>query len=197
MRKLRLTVLVFFVLIITAIALFTSITVIRAEDSNADIRAAVVVGQKAPPFHLKPINGKLVNFPDDYKGKIVLLDFWATWCGPCCEELPNVVAAYQKYHDKGFDIVSVSLDDAGQGPQLLQFMKDHDMTWPQNLRRRLLESGRGNGIRGPRHPLPCGCRWRHWKNFGRRRRGGWPSPSSLIGNRACRQERKINLRDIL
>ncbi|HUA66824.1 MAG TPA: TlpA disulfide reductase family protein [Alphaproteobacteria bacterium] len=99
-------------------------------DGN-DIRAAVVAGQKALPFHLTPINAQKVNFPDDYKGKVVLLDFWATWCGPCRHELPNVVAAYQKYHSRGFDVVSVSLDEPMQGPALLQFMKDNNMTWPQ------------------------------------------------------------------
>jgi thiol-disulfide isomerase/thioredoxin len=96
-----------------------------------DIRAAVVAGQKALPFHLTPINSQKVNFPDDFKGKVVLLDFWATWCGPCRHELPNVVAAYQKYHSKGFDVVSVSLDDPGNGPELLQFMQANNMTWPQ------------------------------------------------------------------
>lgn len=114
--------------------LFTSLMMAFAVTSfgtGDDIRAAVVAGQKAPPFHLTPINGPKINFPGDYKGKVVLLDFWATWCGPCRHELPNVVAAYQKYHDKGFDVVSVSLDLPGQGPQLLQFMRDHKMTWPQ------------------------------------------------------------------
>lgn len=45
------------------------------------------------------------------RGKYVLVDFWASWCGPCRKENPNVVAAYQKYHDKGFEILGVSLDD--------------------------------------------------------------------------------------
>jgi thiol-disulfide isomerase/thioredoxin len=96
-----------------------------------DIRAAVTAGQKAPIFKVKTVDGKSVNFPADYKGKVVLLDFWATWCPPCRAELPNVVAAYQKYHDKGFEALSVSLDQPRQGPALLQFVHDHNMTWPQ------------------------------------------------------------------
>lgn len=94
-------------------------------------RSAISTGQKAFAFHVRTVDGKMINFPDDYKGKVVLLDFWATWCPPCREELPKVVAAYNQYHDKGFEIVSVSLDEPRQGPALLQFIKDHNMTWPQ------------------------------------------------------------------
>lgn len=114
-----------------AIPFFASDFVANGYSQDADIRASVVAGQKALPFHLTPINGAKINFPDDYKGKVVLLDFWATWCGPCRRELPNVVSAYQKYHDKGFEVVSVSLDESGQGPQVLQFMQQNGMTWPQ------------------------------------------------------------------
>jgi peroxiredoxin len=94
-------------------------------------RSAVSVGQKAPSFQAKTVDGKTINFPDDYKGKVVLLDFWATWCAPCRAELPKVVAAYNQYHDKGFEVLSVSLDRPKQGPALLQFVKDNGMTWPQ------------------------------------------------------------------
>jgi peroxiredoxin len=67
-------------------------------------------GETAPDIKLSNPNGKVLSL-SSYKGKIILLDFWASWCGPCRQENPNVVRAYQKYKDKGFTIFSVSLDD--------------------------------------------------------------------------------------
>ncbi|MGH7979785.1 MAG: TlpA family protein disulfide reductase [Limisphaerales bacterium] len=112
-------------------ACVVGVLALASDGAGNDTRAAVVAGQKAPRFQMTPINGQKIDFPGDYKGKVVLLDFWATWCGPCRRELPNVVAAYQKYHSRGFDVVSVSLDRSGEGPKLLQFMRDNDMAWPQ------------------------------------------------------------------
>ena len=63
------------------------------------------------------------------RGKVVLLDFWATWCGPCRGEVPNVVAAYNKYHDQGFEVVGVSLDQDKDA--LNQFTAGNGMVWPQ------------------------------------------------------------------
>jgi thiol-disulfide isomerase/thioredoxin len=63
------------------------------------------------------------------RGKVVLLDFWATWCPPCRGEVPNVVAAYNKYHDQGFEVVGVSLDQDKDG--LNQFAANNGMVWPQ------------------------------------------------------------------
>jgi thiol-disulfide isomerase/thioredoxin len=62
-------------------------------------------------------------------GKVVLIDFWATWCGPCMKEVPNVVAAYAKYHDKGFEIIGISLDKSKDA--MLRMTSQKGMIWPQ------------------------------------------------------------------
>ncbi len=72
-----------------------------------------------------------MNFPGSYAGKVVMLDFWATWCGPCVGEIPNMVEAYEKYHDKGFEILAISLDRKGDGAKLKAFTEEHRMPWPQ------------------------------------------------------------------
>lgn len=65
-----------------------------------------------------------------WKGKVVMIDFWATWCPPCREELPKVIEMYKKYHDQGFEIMGVSNDTDRRA--LVQFVKDNpDMKWPQ------------------------------------------------------------------
>lgn len=75
------------------------------------------------------------------RGKVVLVDFWATWCGPCIEEIPNVVAVYEQYHAQGFEIVGISFDQAPDAAkpakrqktaeQVLAFAREHKMPWPQ------------------------------------------------------------------
>lgn len=86
------------------------------------------VGSPFPDFNETDINGKPISV-GNYKGKIVLVDFWATWCGPCVGELPNVLQTYQKYHDKGFEIVGVSLDS--DKAKLTSFIQTRNMPWQQ------------------------------------------------------------------
>jgi thiol-disulfide isomerase/thioredoxin len=88
-------------------------------------------GALAPPFAAVDIDGKAVSFPDDFAGKIVMLDFWATWCGPCMQEVPGLVATYAKLRDNGFSILGISLDSQDQLAKLRSVMKEKRMTWRQ------------------------------------------------------------------
>ena len=87
-------------------------------------------GDGPAPLDLKftSVDGQSIDL-SKMRGKVVLVDFWATWCPPCRGEVPNVVAAYQKYHDKGFEIIGISLDE--DKDTLAGFIKEKEMTWPQ------------------------------------------------------------------
>jgi peroxiredoxin len=94
------------------------------------IQKSLTVGSVFPEFSEKDTGGNPLSVAN-YKGKVVLIDFWATWCGPCVAELPNVVKTYQQNHAKGFEVIGISLDREGDGDKLAQFTKEHDMPWPQ------------------------------------------------------------------
>ena len=99
----------------------------QIEDAKK-IQASLVVGAAFPGFTDADVAGKPLSL-DAYRGKVVLVDFWATWCGPCVAELPNVLETYRTYHARGFEIIGISLDKDLN--VLTTFIKDHNMSWQQ------------------------------------------------------------------
>lgn len=88
------------------------------------------IGEKFEGIELMTLNGKTENVSDYIgKGKVVLIDFWASWCGPCRKDMPKIVSLYSKYKDRGFEIVGISLDnDEDAWRNGISVM---NMTWPQ------------------------------------------------------------------
>ena len=99
-----------------------------AQAAAKKIEDSLVVGAKFPDFNVTDLEGKPLSVAND-KGKVVLVDFWATWCGPCVAEMPNVISAYSKYHSKGFDIIGVSLDE--DKSKLTNYIQNQKVAWPQ------------------------------------------------------------------
>lgn len=99
--------------------------------------AKTAIGQPFPTFKEIATDGSTVDLAA-YRGKVVLIDFWATWCSPCVQELPHVKQAYDKFHAQGFEIIGISLDK--NGDTMNAFTKKHVMTWPQLFDGKVWES---------------------------------------------------------
>jgi peroxiredoxin len=88
----------------------------------------VRIGAEAPLFTSPDTAGKAINLKD-FRGKYVLLDFWASWCGPCREENPNVVKAYAQFKDKNFTVLGVSLDQKNKHDAWVKAINDDGLAW--------------------------------------------------------------------
>jgi peroxiredoxin len=96
--------------------------------ARLDTMKKLKTGAEALDFKTTDIVGKAISL-SDYRGKVVLLDFWATWCAPCRAEMPHVKEVYAAYKDKGFDILGVSMDNNRQA--LDSYLEEQGMTWRQ------------------------------------------------------------------
>lgn len=89
------------------------------------------VGQPALNFEAKTMEGTVVSFPKSYAGKVVMLDCWATWCGPCIGEIPHMKKAYDEHHEAGFEILGVSFDSDGMEEKVKEFLTEKEISWSQ------------------------------------------------------------------
>jgi thiol-disulfide isomerase/thioredoxin len=110
--------------------LISEIVQLRLQDEQLkDQMAKFPVGQPLPDFDVKDLDGKPLSIAR-LRGKVVMLDFWATWCEPCMIEMPNVAATYQKHHGEGLEIIGVTSDDDRHA--LTAFLQKHsEVAWPQ------------------------------------------------------------------
>ena len=95
-----------------------------------EIAKKLGIGKVAPDFTQNDTLGNPVTL-SSLRGKYVLVDFWASWCGPCRRENPNVVKAFQKFKDKGFHIIGVSLDQSNAKDKWIKAIHDDQLTWTQ------------------------------------------------------------------
>jgi peroxiredoxin len=106
-----------------ALALWAMVTLLRK-----DYQTGPDIGQPAPTFQLEALSGGVQSL-QDYRGKAIILNFWATWCEPCREEMPSLESLYLRYKDRGLVVLGVSVDEEGWAP-IQDFLKVIPVSFP-------------------------------------------------------------------
>lgn len=112
---------------IVAVALLVGASLLT-KPGNPELHKGALIDQPAPAIEGETVDGKKISLAD-YKGKVVLINFWATWCGPCKQELPTLVALKKKYGAQGLEIIGLVSNDNLKNAT--DYAKDNQMDWPQ------------------------------------------------------------------
>jgi peroxiredoxin len=133
---------VVFAVVIFAVALMLVSGVLMSKRPKPGQLVGEVKGQSAPDFELADLNGKPVKL-SDYHGKAVVVNFWATWCGPCKTEMPWLVDLQQKYGPDGLQILGVAMDDSGKDT-ISEFARDMHINYPVLMGKEAVAQKYGN-----------------------------------------------------
>lgn len=116
--------------VVGAIVALLGAGLVYAASSGAGSVEAVRVGAKAPNFQAATLDGSArTKTLADYKGEVLLVNLWATWCGPCVIEMPSIQRLYDRYRDKGLKVVAVAVDDPGYEQRVLDFVSERKLTF--------------------------------------------------------------------
>jgi len=121
----RLKAIVFFLIVGSLAGYF-----VYREATRVGQPGVINIGQQAPDFSIKDKSGKLVKL-SDYRGKVVFLNIWGTWCAPCIAEMPTMETLYRKYKDRKFEMLAISIDN--DWDIVNRFYQDHNLTLPAFL----------------------------------------------------------------
>lgn len=118
------------IILVLLIVGVVSLVLLQNKDSVVSLtgRQPLGKGATAPDFTLPNLEGNMVSL-SDFKGKVVLLNIWATWCPPCVEEMPSMEKLYREIKDEGFEILEVSIDTSG-AKAVAPFMEKHELSFP-------------------------------------------------------------------
>ncbi|UCF31768.1 MAG: TlpA family protein disulfide reductase [bacterium] len=108
----------------------------------------VKIGQKAPDFTLKSLDGTEITLSDYFGKKVVMLEFWATWCNICKKEIPNLVKNYNDFKDRGFVILGITLQ-SGEDAEIQEVVNEHGIPYPILIDDKLTVATKVYGLAGP------------------------------------------------
>lgn len=107
--------------------LILAIAVVACSETSSAAPRGINVGNRAPDFALEALDGTKVSL-QDHRGKVVLINFWATWCPPCRDEIPDIKAAFEAHQDDGFMVLGVNVAEARE--TVAPFVETYEMSYP-------------------------------------------------------------------
>ena len=115
------------ILVLVSVLVVFFLARVKEKDRAPSIKI-VTAGDRAPAFRLPTTEGRFVNL-SDHRGKVVMIHFWATWCPPCVDEMPELEALHRQLKGKDFELLAISVDEGGPGI-VTAFMKKHGISYP-------------------------------------------------------------------